>query len=217
MAKLLKRSPSAVAWKLANFASLDTSIKQKGASHTSKGDAKIFKEFCDNWTKLSFESNKLLAKFAGKTVEELAGIDKITLPKEGKEREASVRVRVNQDFFRKAVLASYDYRCCITGLSVPQFLIASHIIPWSVDQQNRVNPRNGLCLNALHDKAFDNGLLTITTDFKVKLSSVIKNLPDDSVNKDYLQRYEKKPIRLPTRFSPDTALLARHNREIFKN
>ncbi len=201
----------------ANFASLDTSIGQKGASHASKRDAQIYQEFCNNWENLIYESDKLLAKFTGKKVEDIVKIDENTLPKEGNEREATVKVRVNQIFFRRAVLASYDYKCCITGLSIPQLLIASHIIPWSVDLPNRINPRNGLCLNALHDKAFDEGLLTITTDFKVKLSSAIKILPDDSAYKDFLQKYENKTIHLPTRFSPDPSFLARHNREFFKN
>ena len=89
---------------------------------------------------------------------------------EGRSREAIIRVRVNQGFFRAAVLASYSARCCITGLSIPQLLMASHIVPWSVDAKNRTNPQNGLCLNAIHDRAFDCGLLTVTTDLKVKLS-----------------------------------------------
>ena len=215
LANLIKRTPSAVAWKLANFASLDTSLEQKGASHASKADSEIYEEFCNDWETLSFESDMLLANYSGKMVEEVAMIDKSTLPKEGKEREAMVRVRVNQNFFRASVLAAYDYKCCITGLPLSEILIASHIIPWSVDQQNRVNPQNGLCLNALHDKAFDNGLLTITPDFKVKLSQKIMNLPNDSSNVDLLKKYNGKSIRLPTRFNPDPSFLTRHNNEFF--
>jgi len=54
--------------------------------------------------------------------------------------------------------------------SIPELLIASHIIPWARDDKNRMNPANGLCLNALHDKAFDKGLITITPDFVVRIS-----------------------------------------------
>ena len=57
-----------------------------------------------------------------------------------------VKQRVNQWFFRRAVLAAYGARCCITGLDVPQLLVAGHIAPWSKDKQNRVNPQNGICL-----------------------------------------------------------------------
>lgn len=119
---------------------------------------------------MAFESEKFLAKRIGKQVEDVSEIEVIDLPKIGKERESIVKVRVNQSFFRKAVLAAYDYKCCITGLEIPELLIASHIIPWSKDGADRVNPRNGLCLNVIHDKAFDRGLITVTPEFAVKVS-----------------------------------------------
>lgn len=66
---------------------------------------------------------------------------------ERRTHEAVIRTRVNQSFFRAAVLAAYNVRCCVTGLSIPELLTASHIVPWSADVKNRTNPRNGLCLN----------------------------------------------------------------------
>ena len=72
-----------------------------------------------------------------------------------------------------AVMSAYNGRCCITGLSLSGLLVASHIIPWSHDRDNRVNPRNGLLLSALHDKAFDTGLITIKDfDMTVRVSAV---------------------------------------------
>ena len=41
------------------------------------------------------------------------------LPEEGRERDAIVKGRVNQSFFRKTVLAAYDFKCCITGVELP--------------------------------------------------------------------------------------------------
>ena len=64
-------------------------------------------------------------------------------------------------------------------LAVSELLNASHIVPWAVDSKNRLNPRNGLCLNSLHDRAFDRGLLTITTDYRVMVSKKLKVLSDD--------------------------------------
>lgn len=60
-----------------------------------------------------------------------------------------------------------------------ELLIASHIIPWGKDEKNRLNPMNGLLLNALHDKAFENGLITIAEDYTIKISSSCKkkNIP----------------------------------------
>ena len=48
-------------------------------------------------------------------------------------------------------------------------LVAGHIVPWAADAQNRLNPRNGIAINALHDKAFENGLLTITPDYTIRV------------------------------------------------
>jgi len=166
LAKHIGRTPGALARKLGNFASFDPSLKERGIgglSNTSHLDAKIWKEFYNDWDALAFESEKLLANFENTTVEKLNHIPERELPKEGKERERLVKVRVNQSFFRSSILASYNGTCCITGLNRPELLIASHIMPWAKDEKNRLNPSNGLCLNPLHDKAFEVGLIAITS------------------------------------------------------
>ncbi len=219
LAKILGRTPSAVSWKLANLASLDPTLKKRniaGASHGAKLDAEVWEEFNNNWDKLSYESERLLAEKLGKPVEKVADIDTFDLPKAGIERKAFIKIRVNQSFFRKAVIASYDFKCCITGLGIPELLNASHIVPWSKDEANRVNPRNGLCLNAIHDRAFDRGLLTIMPDFKIKISKLIKRSDTDSAIQDFLLRFDGSEIRLPTRFLPDINFLKHHNKNIFR-
>ncbi len=219
LAKILGRTPSAVSWKLANLASLDPTLKKRniaGASHGAKLDAEVWEEFNNNWDKLSYESERLLAEKLGKPVEKVADIDTFDLPKAGIERKAFIKIRVNQSFFRKAVIASYDFKCCITGLGIPELLNASHIVPWSKDEANRVNPRNGLCLNAIHDRAFDRGLLTIMPDFKIKISKLIKRSDTDSAIQDFLLRFDGSEIRLPTRFLPDINFLEHHNKNIFR-
>lgn len=219
LAKILGRTPSAVSWKLANFARLDPALQKRaisGASHGGKGEIEIWEEFNSDWGKLSYESEKLLAKMAGKKIEEIANVSKNELPKKGKEREAFVRVRVNQNFFRSAVLAAYGSKCCITNLAIPILLNASHIKPWSKDVLNRVNPRNGLCLNVLHDRAFDRGLMTVTPDFKIKISRHLNKYYLDLPVKNFLIKYKDKRIKLPNRFTPDMSLLEYHNNNIFE-
>lgn len=218
LAKTIGRSPSAVSWKLANFARLDPSLQERniaGAAHGSKGEIEVWKEFNEDWETLAFESERLLAQTVGRKVEKIAEVPEEELPKEGKERERIVRSRVNQHFFRATILAAYGNKCCITGMPIPELLTASHIVPWSVDHENRLNPRNGLCLNAIHDRAFDRGLLTITTEYRVKLSRKVSDLNKDVAVRDFLIRYEGLPITLPTRFVPDTSLLERHNKEVY--
>ena len=219
LATILGRTPSAVSWKLANFARLDPSLKERnisGASHGSKLDIEIWDEFNHDWEKLSFESEKLLAEKENKQIEEVTEIEISDLLKAGKEREAVVKVRVNQSFFRKSVLAAYNFRCCITGLGILELLNASHIVPWAKDETNRINPRNGLCLNAIHDRAFDRGLLTVTPEYKIKISSSIKHGLIDSAVEDFLLRYDGVEIELPTKFLPDVKFLEYHNKSIFR-
>jgi len=220
LANLIGRTSSSVAYKLVNFASLDPSLKARGiigASHTSYLDKEIWNEFFNHLDELPFESEKLLAKFENTTVEELNGIPEYELPREGKTREQIVKVRVNQNFFRSSILASYNNTCCITGIQQPELLIASHIIPWSIDERNRLNPQNGIAINALHDKAFENGLLTITPDFKIKISPLLLNQKNSKQIEEYFIKYNDQDIKKPLKFLPDIEFLKYHNNERFKS
>ena len=215
LAKAIARTPSAVSWKLANFARLDPSLQKRniaGASHGSRAEVDIWNEFNSNWERLAYESEQLLEKMTGRPRD--ISPEAALFPK-GTTRATVIQARVNQSFFRAAVLAAYDLRCCVTGLAIPQLLTASHIVPWSSDTENRTNPRNGLCLNAMHDRAFDCGLLTITPDFKVKLSGQIKKKSSSLATKDLLQRYDGTRITLPQRFVPDEKFLRYHNEKVF--
>ena len=110
LANLIGRTPSAVAWKLSNFARLDPSLQSRGiagATHGSKRDREVWDEFAQDWERLSFESEVLLAQMKGKPVERATNIDVSDLPP-GMERETVVRTRVNQGFFRSAILAAYN-------------------------------------------------------------------------------------------------------------
>lgn len=215
LSKLIDRTPGSVAYKLVNFASLDPTLKArgiKGAYNVSKQDKEIWNEFYNNWNVLPFESEKLLAKFNKTTLEKLHNIDESELPKEGKTREQLVKVRVNQSFFRKSVLAAYNNTCCITGIQQPDLLIAGHIKSWKDDVKNRLNLRNGIAINGLHDKAFEAGLITITPDYKIRISSVLRKQSKIQVINDYFLIYDNKNIILPSRSLPDREFLDYHNR-----
>jgi putative restriction endonuclease len=178
-------------------------------AHGAKGEAEVWREFEDDPEALAFESERLFARLSGRKLEEIAEIDEYELPKEGLERESIVRIRVNQHFFRTAILSAYDNKCCLTGLAVPELLVASHIIPWAAAPKQRMNPRNGLCLNALHDRAFDRHLMFLDSDLKVRFHSAVKSQPN-SQGLDWLLSYEGKSICLPRKFSPDVTLIEAH-------
>ena len=214
-AGFLGRTPNALSWKLANFARLDPSLQSRqiaGASHGSSLDAEIWREFTGDWERLSYESERIRQSLSQQTEPEL--IKSAYFP-EGKTREANVRVRVNQSFFRACVLAAYESKCCITGLPYGELLSASHIVPWSVDISNRTNPANGLCLNALHDRAFDRGLITINRDLTILVAPRILN-SDDSESISWIGKYQGLKIRTPTHFAPDPDFLSYHKKHIFE-
>lgn len=217
VANLIGRTPSAVAFKLGNFGSFDPELKKRGIGglpNTSRLDKEIWDEFNSNWEELAFQSELLIAQFGNKSIEEVAEIDISNLPV-GHERESLVKVRVNQKFFRQSVLSIYGSKCCITGLDMQELIVASHIVPWRNDENNRTNPQNGLCLNSLHDKAFDRGLITVTTDFKVKLSGRLKESGSNEFINNFFTSYENKEISLPDKFVPDRDFILFHNKEVF--
>jgi putative restriction endonuclease len=215
LAGSMSRTPSSLSWKLANFARFDPALRQRnisGARHGAKLESEVWDEFANDWERLSFESEKLrLELLGGRVPMELAE----AFP-EGRSRDATVRVRINQGFFRSAVLAAYQSRCCITGLAIPDLLSASHIVPWSVDVKNRTNPRNGLCLNALHDRAFDCGLMTITAKYEVLVSPKLKEVRGLALE-SFIRSYDGAKIELPKRFQPDTAFLRYHEENIYRS
>ena len=94
---------------------------------------------------------------------------------------------------------------------LPELLVASHIKPWkdSDVKTERTNPSNGLCLNALHDKAFDK-------EYRVVNSAKISATAMDEDTKDWLMSYEGKQIILPDRFYPDKEFIEYHNDMIFQ-
>jgi len=111
-------------------------------------------------------------------------------------------------------IASIDPAITSSGLSDSRLLIASHIVPWSKDRHNRLNPRNGLCLSALHDKAFDRGLISLDDDFRVMLSTELEQR-DEPFVREFFHSLAGQTITLPERFMPDRGFLQRHRQEVF--
>ena len=107
LAKALGRTPSALSWKLANFARLDPALKKRavaGATHGGKLEQDVWEEFHGNWEALAYSSEKLRAKLLPASSQP---IETQNFP-DGKEREITAKARINQGFFRAAVLAAYD-------------------------------------------------------------------------------------------------------------
>lgn len=215
LAAALGRTPSSVAMKLANFASLDPQITRtgrKGLSGASALDRRVWQAIDGDWTKLvqdvgiRYAAEPVAAEQRVKTPQ----LEYRAPPDAPTTARAEIERRVGQDFFRRAVLANFDNVCCVTGIAEPRLLTASHISPWGSDVPNRHNPRNGLCLSATFDKAFDKHLMTVTPDLTVRLSNrLLKHRSAET--RDYFAPYEGKKLKAPTHLMPDAAFLSNHN------
>lgn len=218
IANLINRTPSAVNMKIGNFGSFDTALKAKGIvglTNVSKLDKEIWDEFNGKWDELAFLSEKLIADMRGERIDDIY-INEFT-PR-GTDRIATVKQRVNQAFFRSTILSSYHSACCITGINNKELLIASHIKPWKDSSSSeKTNPRNGLCLNSLHDRAFDRGFITVTPDFKIHISNNVSDICGGITIDKFFKSYDSQTITIPEKFVPDKEFLQYHNDVIYEN
>jgi putative restriction endonuclease len=216
ISEILGRSPSAVAMKLCNFARLDPAHQKRGIrgmTHGGKLEEKVWNEFNQNWEELAYQSEIAVAELKG--IKKYDLLDFGTIP-EGKEKSTIVKVRINQNFFRQMILANYKSRCSICSLPEANLLVAGHIIPWAANIHLRMNPKNGICMCVLHEKAFDKGLITINGNYEVVFSAALKKLSDEIAVKRGFLPYEGNKIKLPDKFIPEKKFLEFHERNIFQ-
>lgn len=223
IAPLLGRSPGSLAMKLNNLASLDpaiTSTGRAGLSGASTLDKQVWAEFMADPERIGEESQELMdALVEGTALSSLSSRAEEDLPPATSEAQttatALVKIRRGQAFFRRAVLSSYQNRCCMSGLQTRQLLVASHIKPWNADVANRLNPGNGLCLSAIHDRAYDLGYISVRPDLTIAVSKEL--LADESsLAKDALVGLEERKIELPSKFHPDPTFLDWHYSTLFR-
>lgn len=220
LAKVIGRTADAVAMKMCNIASLDPAIRSTGRiglGNASALDRSVWEEFHSDWERLAEECQSLIQGYG-------LGLDTAFFKKEeyvinpeefvGDTKLVLIKQRIKQHFFRRAVLSSYGSKCCMSGLTDERLLIASHIVPWSSDKANRLNPSNGLCLSAIHDRAFDKGLISLTDDARIILSTVITNRDDDFIKTVFLP-LENQKIQMPERFQHSSEFLTHHRTHIF--
>jgi len=232
VANKLERTPSSLAMKLCNLASLDPRQQErgiKGLGSTSKGDKETWNLFNSDWERFGVESEEMLQALLSKDPSGDTALPANTIksqkqttinypsnaPNGPTEKAMTVKTRIGQRFFRQSVLASYNCRCCITGNPIPELLVASHILPWGNYPEHRLNPRNGLCLAQTQDAAFDRGLITFDEDYRLVLGQYLKEHNSNEALKRNFFAYEGKPIQMPDKFLPDVGFLETHRKEVF--
>lgn len=220
LAKILDRTPNSIAMRLSNFASVDPYHQARGVGGLPGGRKQvepIWNEFIHNKEELLFESEKILADLEKQTIEsKFAEILSGTENLKGETKVREVKTRVNQNAFRQIVLANYSGKCAITCIDIPELLIASHIIPWSQNEQERLNPENGICLSALYDKAFDKGLVGISEKYQILVSSKIKSKENKEYYPNLFGKLEGAKLNLPQKYLPKKEFLQFHLDTVFK-
>jgi predicted restriction endonuclease len=229
LAEKLGRTPSAVGMKACNFASLDPAHRARGVTglpNRSKIEEAIWERFQADSPAVALEA-ELAWEAVGMPSDDAQAPDPagsrpdpepISAPEGPTQTTATRSVRLLQAFFRRTVLSGYGHRCALTGLAHPALLVASHIIPWSADESRRADPRNGLCLNALADKAFDRGLFTLDDDLAVVVGGLGPSLRDPELGgtlAEHMAGWEGRRLRLPERFEPDGEALRWHREWAF--
>lgn len=112
-----------------------------------------------------------------------------------------------QRAFAQIVKANYEWRCAITGISSREFLVASHVVPWSEDHTIRLDPSNGICLSLLVDRAFEKGHLIIEDDMTIRIDW--ERVGDDTSLRELLEPLDGSRLRQPISHPPRPELLRR--------
>jgi len=217
LAQVLQRSPDAVAMKMLNLASHDPRVIERGKvglQNASKRDAEVWSKFHAHVSDLFWASEEALKRIK-------QGHASPTLFTDFKAFQGATEVvrespvRRAQSFFRETVLTAYGHTCAVSGIDKPELLIASHIIPWAKAVDRRADPCNGLALSALHDRAFDRGLITVDDALSLVISPRLKTKQPNPVIRTAILEFEGKQLSKAERFAPDPQALAYHRERIF--
>lgn len=217
LAAALGRTPGSVAMKCCHLASLDPALQKrgiKGLRGISAVDREVFNEFQTDPESIAFDSEVAASQLVDRELKMVPTIEWQNI--DGKDRMAVVKTRVNQYLFRAMILSGYRESCAVCELRCPELLVAAHIVGWAIDAGCRMNPRNGLCLCAIHDRAFDKDLLDVEDDYTIKVTKKFRVPRSDKAASVMLYSFDGKKLMLPERWLPDPDLL-RRRRELMTN
>ena len=216
-AEAIGRTPASVRMRLYNIASLDPEATSRGIlglSNLPRAVREMWLWAHGDWEAFDIESGEALRGLGLQNQDDASSEPPI---QQDADRQVYMAARDGQSSFRRRVSRNYGEACCITGMRIPSMLDAAHIIPWSQDSTRRCDPRNGLLLTSLHHRAFDVGLLTIDSDFRVKVSPAAMNDGSPFTAAAMLQ-YDGKPMHLPMpEYAPRQECLEWHRTQIFQS
>jgi hypothetical protein len=115
------------------------------------------------------EDNPLQERWERRIVREIRQLAGVT----DTEREQLIDARVGQGRNRSLVYTR-ERSCRVTRVDRPEHLIASHIRPWRhSDNEQRLDPENGLMLTPDVDHLFDRGFITFSGEGRLIYSPAV--------------------------------------------
>ena len=192
----LNRNESAVKKRFANF------DYYKGGTGLAKGGAnakRVWDEYTEKPLEMAFRAKTIIAHSCGGITsnsesELVAEIGIFDVKDKSYRAYAEYREKVEK--VRIETLACADNKCCITGMSDPTLLTASHIKPWSIctpDEMSDVH--NTLCLNTFHDKLFDRYRMTISESMEIIYDPSLVDSVPEKVYQNMIERYTKINVK----------------------
>lgn len=125
------------------------------------------------------------------------------------EIERITKQRVGQAVLRKIVLNNYSNTCALCDIHQSDLLVCSHIVPWHMDSDNRLNPENAILLCCQHDGLFDKGYFSLDSNYKVVLSK-----KSDLVVRELLKGAK---FKAPSFGKPNISFLNQHRDYVCEN
>jgi HNH endonuclease len=124
-------------------------------------------------------------------------------------RKVLVEARLGQGRFRSDLIERWSGACAVTRCAVLDILRASHIKPWKIsNNEERLDPANGILLSANLDALFDAGLVTFEDSGRMLISKLISTTERKRLG------LPRDLVRVPDR--NEKGYLAEHRRSKFQ-
>lgn len=169
--------------------------RQERSVYTSKKSLSDFRAGLNKF--LAFINSDYHKRIADSIITEIKAVENDNTIKMT-EKDSSVKSRIGQGIFRKGLI-EYWHGCAISQCPLTWMLIASHIKPWrDADNQERLDPYNGLLLLPNYDKLFDLGYISFNSKGKIMYSRLLDKFDRETIgltNNLHLVKLEEQHLK----------------------
>ena len=152
--------------------------RQERSVYTSKKSLSDFRAGLNKF--LAFINSDYHKRIADSIITEIKAVENDNTIKMT-EKDSIVKSRIGQGIFRKGLI-EYWHGCAISQCPLTWMLIASHIKPWrDADNQERLDPYNGLLLLPNDDKLFDLGYISFNSKGKIMYSRLLDKFDRETI------------------------------------